>query len=129
VKSRRVTWAEAELVCPGIEAEWRSMLGQEGTLIPPSGLDWRVTVYEGVRDPFDYHGRNPKDQSWMVELTPTSDDDWYMRRLWRRWPGGDWTHPWAIKHSLMAMQRMEYSYKPKTPEEITRFLEALKEEK
>jgi hypothetical protein len=42
MNTKRITWAEAELTFPGIEAEWRFMAGQDGDYIPPVNKEWRV---------------------------------------------------------------------------------------
>lgn len=108
---RRVTWAEAEKICPGIEAEWRSMLGQEGTLVPPMHPDWKLDVY-------DHFGPPDKDPAWMIEITMVTEEPWYMPPCWRRWPDGGWTHPYAMRHDpldspLFRSDFLEYKYKEK----------------
>jgi len=85
------------------------MLDQEGTCIPPGDREYRIEIYDGVRDPFDYHGRNPEDQDWMVCVVDTDPEGhWYHPPEWRRWPGGDWTHPLPCPKLSLSLFDIQY---------------------
>lgn len=115
-EGRPATWAEAELLCPGIEAEWRSMLGTkhytehllDGRLVrlpspmPAAGQDWRVVIHDSVKDPFDYRdGERP--YSWMIEVIQLDPEGrWHHPPSWRRWPDDYWTSPLPMPKALFS---------------------------
>jgi hypothetical protein len=106
---RRVTWAEAEQVCPGIEAEWRSMLGTkittehllDGRLVrvpspcPPAGKDWRVEL---------------TDDGKVVIVQCDPEGRWHSPPEWRHHGRGHWTSPMPLPHALLF--HMDLVYEP-----------------
>jgi hypothetical protein len=80
----KITWAEAEQIYPGIEAEWRAMCGRKGDCVPPSGEEWRLEVHDWGTERVIY----------VIQLDPTQY--WHDPPHWRRWPGGSWTHPYPM---------------------------------
>lgn len=112
MQRKRITWAEAEQVCPGIEAEWRSMLGTKRyteTLLdgrkvrlpmpcPPTGSDWRVELTDDNRVvvvQVDHEGRYH------------SPPEWHCHEL------GYWTNPMAIPKGLLFYQDFKYDFSGK----------------
>jgi hypothetical protein len=91
----RITWAEAEKIYPGIEAEWRGMCGQDGTCVPPTGKEWRLE-------------RSEWPSGTVVHVIQVTDaDEYYYVPEWRRWPGGGWTHPyWMTKKMYESSMRL-----------------------
>lgn len=78
---KKITWADAEQIYPGIEAEWRSMCGAEGTCVPPTNEEWRLELAEWPTGKVIY----------VIQLDPLGK--WRLPPEWRRWPSGGWTNP------------------------------------
>jgi hypothetical protein len=105
------TWAEAELISPGVESEWRGMLGRAGTCIPPVGMDWRLEL---------------RDWGEMRTCLPTvlhviqidHEGKWKYPPEWRCWTlktgSRTWTHPFPITMLLWSGPNV-FTYEPKDP--------------
>jgi hypothetical protein len=83
------TWADAELVVPGIEAEWSSMVGQKGGCLPPAGKTWRVEVVDWG------------DVRFVAVIDTTEPERWAIPPEWRCWSLGNWTHPYPLPKALL----------------------------
>ncbi len=90
---KRVTWAEAEIVRPGVEAEWRWMCGQDGTCVPPHGREWRleIHVYDDPRD-------GKITTLHVIETDP--EEKWEIPPSWVVGPKGIWCHPYPWPRDL-----------------------------
>lgn len=82
------TWAEAEALFPGIEHEWRSMCGQEGTCIPPANIEVRLELHDWPCGKVLH----------VIQTDP--ENEWLQAPEWRRWPSGGWTHPIPMTKKL-----------------------------
>lgn len=100
---KRITWADAELLWPGVTNEWRSMVGQEGTCIPPAGVDYRLEVH-------DWDGK-PKLHVIQID----HEKKWESPPEWRCWPQKDgtrqWTHPIPLPKTLLFYLDFRYDVK------------------
>ncbi len=97
-KPRPCTWAEAEQVMPGIEADWRQMLGQDGTCIPPLNVDYRLELA-------DWDGK-----TIVCVIQVDHEGVWSSPPEWRCWKLGRWTHPFPMTNRLLSFLYLPYKY-------------------
>ncbi len=97
------TWADAELVFPGVTAEWRGMMGQKGTCVPPIGFEYKVAL-----------GTYPDRASVLFVTQLDPEKKWHSPPEWccvvdrKDSTQRIWTHPMPMPHSLLLY--MDYTY-------------------
>lgn len=87
-KVRPCTWADAEKVFPGVEAEWRSMCGEKGAYFPPSNIEVRLELRERREGQIVLH---------VIQID--HENKWFSPPEWRCWELGKWTHPMPMPNT------------------------------